>query len=179
MSPPHAPQLPVAAPPPTLLQLVSPTEQKLGVFIAAETQQACPLAPQPLQEPLAQTPRLVPQLAAGATQVPSAPQQSSVSHDPLAQQGRPVPPQLVQVPFEHSCPLAQARPVATHLLFVSQQPPPPHLVAPAQQAWPGSPQSVQTRRTGSHKRPALQVDPVQQGPPLPPQATQPMVAEQP
>src|SRR5262249_32315685 len=95
-----------------------------------------------------------------------------------AQQGRPVPPQLVQVPFAHSCPLAQARPVATHLLFASQQPPPPHLFAPVQQFCPGSPQSVQTRSTGSQIRPALQVEPVQEGPPLPRQATQPMVAEQ-
>jgi hypothetical protein len=173
-SAPHALQLPGVAPEHEVPEAL----QKFGVLAAWVTQHASPFAPpQPPHDPLVHIPKLVPQVAAGAMQVPAGPQHPSVAQVLFAQHGVPLTPQVVQLPFEHTCVApVQARPLATHLL-ASQHPPPAHAVVPVQQACPGSPQSVHLWLAGSHNVPATQALPAQQTCPFMPHGWHPLAAQ--
>jgi hypothetical protein len=73
-------------------------------------------------------------------------------HVSLAQHGWPGPPHVPQLPDEHEpVSIGHMLPLSTQTSF-TQQPPPQSL--PAQQAWPGEPQTAHT--------PWLQTEPVSQ-----------------
>ena len=108
-----------------------------------------------------QVPLTVPHIAASARHTPPTQQSVAVVQLWSGQQASPVAPHAaVPMPLEQMVPVPVVSPDAVHT-FATQQPPPPHAVAPApvQHAWPGSPHAAHAPPAAGHVAPVEQVAP--------------------
>jgi hypothetical protein len=178
------------------LQAVPGAVQKSDPGPAPPGQQACPTPPHvpcgDTQLPVVQI-AVVVHMVVFAAQVPPT-QQPPALQVFVWQQGSFVPPHAVITPALQTMPLAIVSPEATQLPE-AQQPPPVQAFAPAQQGWPGAPQTThclpvhdppvwhicpsgtQSREEGSQQPEPSQRSPGQQGSAGPPQARQMLPAQ--